>query len=251
MSACLQVGNLLFTGEQLVAALTRYGLLESLLGQIRLDLLLPALTEEDVLNCIGWTGEPPEDFNRAVSTRLVEHQISAEYFKQVVLRKVRIRKLQRDRFDPQIDSIFMQRKAEFDQVEFSLLQISDSARAHDLWFMLRDDQAQWASLAPHSEGVERDSEGWMGPVKLASLPPLIQQVFVPSAIGVIPAPIRVGQKFWIVRLERFWPARLTDALRVQIREQLFERWVQSLAKALLADPQTVKVLPAHREEDCA
>ncbi|HEY9662844.1 MAG TPA: hypothetical protein V6C65_30735, partial [Allocoleopsis sp.] len=54
-------------------------------------------------------------------------------------------------------------------------------------------------------------------------------------------PIPVANQFWIVRLERLIPARLTEATRAALVDRLFTRWIQAQSQALMETPGTIAV----------
>jgi PPIC-type PPIASE domain len=246
MSTCLKIGSLELTGTQVVSALIRYQLLESFVEQIFLDSVLQPITlsKEEVFRALtgGSDAEMPPNFQAFVTAWLKQRNLSQQYLNEVIYRQLRIEKLKRLRFDRYLQSEFLRRKQEFDQVEFSLIQISESALAQELFFQIRDDQAEFGTLAQkYSHGLERQTEGWVGPIKLAKLPPAIAQVLMQGESGGIYGPFEVGTHFWIVRLERLYSARLTESLRTELRDQLFAKWVKMSAQTLLEQETSYQI----------
>jgi parvulin-like peptidyl-prolyl isomerase len=246
MNACLRIGSLEFTGDQLVASMAKFQLLETFVGQVILDSVLQSisLTESEVFQALGGGdgSQTPPNFSAFVNDWLQSRQLSLAYFQQVVLRQLRLEKLKRDRFDGYIESEFLRRKAEFDQVEFSLIRTSNRILAQELYFQIRDDRADVGALAQqYSEGTERHTKGIMGPMKLAELPSAIRTIFNARTRGV-QQPISIDSKYWIVRLEQFYPAHMTLQVRNEIREYLFNGWLKAKAKAFMSDPEKVQVL---------
>lgn len=244
MAACLKIGNLVFTCEQLIAAMARYRLLEQLVGEVILDSALSsiALTEEEVFQRLGGGAQPPSDFSEFISSWLQQNQVTLVYLQQVVLRDLRIEKLKLNYFDAQVESEFLRRKSEFDQVEFLRIQTSNRVLAQELYFQIRDDSVEMSQLAQqYSEGSERHTNGWIGPMKMSELPMPIQTVFATRSRKV-QRPIEIDGKFWIVRLEQFYPAQLTHQVRTDLREQMYSRWAKSKTKAVMNDPDVVQVI---------
>lgn len=250
MSACLRIGNFELTGEQVFAALTRYQLIESFVSQVVLDSVFLKdirLTKEEVYCSLVGAGDDTEIENVDVRLEdwLQRNQVPQVYLELVICRQLRVEKLKRFKFDSSLESEFLRCKAEFDQVEFSLIQISDRVLADELYFQLRDGESEFAVLAQqYSEGFERQTQGWVGPVKLSTLPKAVIQGFDESQIGIIQKPEAVGARFWIVRLERFLPTRLTEAVRTELREKLFSLWLKSLARSVMSKPGQVQVINA-------
>ncbi|MGG6263112.1 peptidylprolyl isomerase [Leptolyngbya sp. AN03gr2] len=246
MNACLRVGNLEFTGEQLVVALARYQMLENFVSQVILDAVLNEavkLTELDIRQALGIGDDG--DFGQRVGEWIKKNQVSFEYLQQVVLRQLRLDKLKRERFDSQVGSEFLRRKPEFDQVEFSLIRTHDSILAQELYFQIRDDAVDFGRLArKYSEGAEKYTKGWMGPMRLSELPLPVQDLLRKQSIASVQGPVLVGNSYWILRLERFFPARMTMQVRHELREQLFETWLKARTKAFMSDPNKVEVIKA-------
>lgn len=249
MSTCLKIGNLELTGEQVVSALVRYQLLESFVEQIFLDSVLQTipLSEEDVFRALTGSAEAPkpEDFEAFVVQWLQQRQLSKSYLEWVIYRQLRLEKLKRLRFDQHLESEFLRRKSEFDQVEFSLIQTSDAALAHELYFHIRDDRADFGSLAQqYSQGNEQHTQGWVGPIKLLNLPQTIAQVFLQGDIGTVYGPLTIGDQFWIVRLEQLYTARLTESVRSELRNQLFAKWLKASVQSVMNDSAKLQIVGA-------
>ncbi|MBE9008600.1 peptidylprolyl isomerase [Pseudanabaenaceae cyanobacterium LEGE 13415] len=252
MSTCLKIGNLALTGTQVVSALARYQLLEPFIEQIFLDSVLQTvpLTEEDVFRALtGRAGaNAPVDFEAFVAEWLQQRQLSKTYLEGVIYRQLRIEKLKRLRFEQHLQSEFLRRKSEFDQVEFSLIQLSNLSLAQELFFRIRDDQAEFGALAQkYSQGMERQTQGWVGPVKLQQLPQSIVQAFVQGRVGGVYGPFAIDTHFWIVRLEQMYQARLTESVRSELRDQLFSKWLKMSARSVMQDTAKLQIVGAQTD----
>jgi parvulin-like peptidyl-prolyl isomerase len=129
-----------------------------------------------------------------------------------------------------------------DQVEYSLIQLTNLSLAQELYFQLRDDGADFAQLAQqYSIGRERLTGGWVGPVPLATLSSEVATLFRSEQIGTVYGPIPVADSFWVVRLERFTAARLTEATRADVINRLYNQWLQTQIRAMTQTPGTIAV----------
>lgn len=249
MNTCLKIGNLELTGEQVVSALVRYQLLESFVEQIFLDSVLQTieLSEEDVFRALTGSAQAqkPEDFEAFVVQWLQQRQLSKSYLQWVIYRQLRLEKLKRLRFDQHLESEFLRRKSEFDQVEFSLIQTPDAALAQELYFHIRDDRADFGALAQkYSQGAEQHTQGWVGPVKLLNLPQAVAQLFLQGETGRVSGPFSIGNQFWIVRLEQLYAARLTESVRLELRNQLFAKWLKASVQSVMNDSAKLQIVGA-------
>lgn len=247
MSNCLKIGDYLLDGDQIISALVRYKLLEPMVGQIVLDKAIqdvPLSKQELFSTLFGATEAPmPEDFDGFINQWCQVKGVTLDYFKSVVLRELQVQKFKQLRFGSQVESEFLRIKSELDQVEFSLLQVSHLPKAQELYFQLRDDGADFARLAQqYSEGSERLTGGRVGPLPLSTLPLEAATLFRSQHVGPIYGPIPIADGFWIVRLEQFTAARLTEATRADLTNRLYNQWLQTQTKAMTDNPGTIAVL---------
>ena len=159
-----------------------------------------------------------------------------------MLRELRVQKFKQLRFADQVESEFLRIKSDLDHVEYSLIRLADLTLAQELYFQLRDDGVEFAYLAQqYSLGRERLSGGWVSPVSLSTLPIAVATLFRSEQVGVIYGPVPVSDEFWIVRLEQFTAARLTEATRVDLVDRLYTQWLQSQVKRITETPGMIAV----------
>jgi parvulin-like peptidyl-prolyl isomerase len=246
MSSGLKIGNRLLDGEQIVAALVQYQLLDSLVGQILLDSTLNqiSLSQQEVFYyLVGETDQPiPENFDSFLMQWCQWKGVTPNYFNTVILRELRLQKFKQIQFADQVESEFLRNKSNLDQVEFSLIRLTDLALAQELYFQIRDDGADFTQLAQqHSQGSERETGGWVGPVSLSTLPEAVSTLFKSDQAGTVYGPIPVENTFWVVRLEHFIAARLTEATRTHLVNRLYTEWLQAQARAAMNIPGAIAI----------
>ncbi|MBW4580765.1 MAG: peptidylprolyl isomerase [Tildeniella nuda ZEHNDER 1965/U140] len=247
MSDCLKIGDYLLDGDQIISALVRYKLLETMVGQILLDEAIkdvPLSKQELFYTLFGTTEAPiPDDFEGFIQQWCQLKGVTLDYFKSVVLRELQVQKFKQLRFANQVESEFLHIKSELDQVEYSLIQLTHLPRAQELYFQLRDDGADFVQLAQqYSLGSERLTGGLVGPVPLSTLPIEVATLFRSEQVGTVYGPIPVADGFWVVRLEQFTAARLTEATRADLMNRLYNQWLQTQIKAMTETPGTIAVL---------
>ncbi|NJO43665.1 MAG: hypothetical protein HC865_24585 [Cyanobacteria bacterium RU_5_0] len=234
MTDCLKIGNHLLDNGQLISALVRYKILETLVGQVLLDDVLqqvPLTQQELFYALVGGANDAsiPEDFNAFLAQWCQRQGVTPEYLNRVLLRDLRVEKFKQLYFGSQVESEFLRAKSDFDQVEFSLVQLTDLSLAQELYFHLRDDGADFSRLAQqYSLGNERQTGGWIGPVAMSTLPVEVATLFRGGQAGVVYGPVPVADRFWLIRLERLMAARLTEATRASLMNQLYRQWLVSL-----------------------
>lgn len=246
MSSCLKIGDRLLDGDRIISALVQYKLLETLVGEVLLDEAIKdiALSKQELFHrLVGVSDAPiPENFEGFVVQWCQHNGVAIDYFKGVMLRELRVQKFKRLRFANQLESDFLRLKPDLDQVEYSVIRVTDLALAQELYFQLRDDAADFAQLAQlHSLGRERQTGGWMGPVPLSTLPAEIVTLFRNEQLGTVYGPVPIGDDFWVVRLEQFTAARLTETTRVNLIDRLYNEWLQAQIAAAVGTPGTIAV----------
>lgn len=238
MSFYLKFGKLQLDAQQMYDALVHYGLLQSLLEQLLLDTeVLPSfsVTASEMVELLtGMSGEAAkldsDAFKVLLQERAQQYQMSVEDLTAKAIREIQLSKLKRQ-FEPQIESTFLQVKATYDRAEFSLIQTSKPELAQELLFRIRDDGCEFCDFTDYSEGPERYSDGKVGPISMASLPEEIAALFYRSKVGHIHGPIAVGSQYCVMRLDRFHAAALTESVRAEIRDRLFNRWLSAQARS--------------------
>ncbi|MBD1846081.1 peptidylprolyl isomerase [Cyanobacteria bacterium FACHB-63] len=253
MSRRLKIGSRLLDSDQMISALVQYKLLEPLIGQLLLDEVfkeVPLLRQEVFQTLTGGSDTPmPENFEAFLMQWCQQQNITPEYFQTVIVREWQLQKFKQIQFAGQVESEFLRIKPDLDQVEFSLIQLEDLSLAEEIYFQLRDDGITFAQLArEHSLGNERQSEGWVGPVPLSTLPIDIATLFRHQQIGTVYPPVAVHDRFWVVRLEQFIGARLTDATRAQVIDRLYTQWLQSQIQSVMNTPGAIAVQSVPAEQ---
>lgn len=246
MSNCLKIGDYLLNGDQVISALVRYKLLEPMVGQLLLDAIIkdiPLSKQELFCTLFGTTEAPlPEDFEGFIHQWCQLKGVTLDYFNSVVLRELQVQKFKQLQFASQVESEFLRTKSDLDQVEYSLIQLTNLSLAQELYFQLRDDGADFGSLAQqYSLGNERLADGWVGPVSLSTLPIEVATLFRTEQVGMVYGPIPIADSFWIVRLEQFTAARLTEATRADLINRLYNQWLQAQVRTMTATPGTIAI----------
>ncbi|MBE9180072.1 peptidylprolyl isomerase [Oculatella sp. LEGE 06141] len=248
MSNSLKIGSRIFDGDQIISALVQYKLLETLVGQVVLDEVVEQvpLTQNELFQAlVGPTNAPvPEDFDDFLNQWCERKGVAPSYLNSVMLRDLRVEKFKQLYFADQIESEFLRTKSDFDQVEYSLIQLTDLALAQELYFQIRDDGASFAELAEqHSLGRERQMGGLIGPVPMSTLPVEVATLFSSGEAGSVYGPVPIADRFWLVRLEQMTSARLTEATRTNLVNRLYNQWLQNQIKKVVSTPGMIAVQP--------
>ncbi|WNZ22540.1 peptidylprolyl isomerase [Leptolyngbya sp. NK1-12] len=151
--------------------------------------------------------------------------LTAEDLDALLTRLCRIEKFKQQTWGHKLESYFLQRKPTLDRVIYSILQVEDADLAQELYFRLQDDEQSFAELARHY--APETANSLVGPVELGAIHPDLAYLLSLSYPGQLWHPIPIGETLVILRLEQLLPARLDQAMRQRLLQELFDQWVGS------------------------
>jgi hypothetical protein len=139
---------------------------------------------------------------------------------------VRVERYALEEFSHRAEQRFLQRKAELDQVVYSLIRSRDRGLAQELYLRISEGEATFAELAAeHSEGDEKSRNGIVGPAPLNKSHPRVTELLRSGQPKQLFAPIFIDPWWLIVRLEDLKPAIFNDAMKLEMCRDLFQESV--------------------------
>jgi len=200
----------------------------------------------------------------AVRTYLAQQQINAKRQLEGFLQRkgwtqadltyfaskgLRLKQFRQQMFGDAVTLRFLETKLDLDQITYSLIRVSDGDLAFELHQRLQEGEASFEDLASeYSEGAERNSGGRIGPVNLNQAHPTVVNKLRTSEAGQLWSPFFLENIWLILRLDHWEGARLNEATREQLLDQLFDEWVNTRVMQRLAgktpDPLTLQHLEA-------
>jgi parvulin-like peptidyl-prolyl isomerase len=221
--------NRLVRQQGLAPALARAWLLDELLQAIPLD---PAHEQQLVE---AWLQRQGAGSGAEREAWLQRQRLLPADLPALAGREVRLRHFREQRFAEEVEVQFLRRKPELDQAVYSLLRVRDRQLAEELHQRLRDDGADFGALAArYAEGRERHSRGLLGPLPLTAAHPEISARLRVGQPGQLWPPFAAKEYWVLLRLEQQLPARLNEATRSRMMDELFEAWLQARQKLLLS-----------------
>ncbi len=147
----------------------------------------------------------------------------------LALRQLKIEKFKQATWENKLESYFLSRKGQLDKVFFSLIRIrpQEAELAQELYFRIQEEEQSFAELArEYAQGREAQTGGLNGPVELGSLHPILARMLSVSQPGQLWPPTRLEEWVIIVRLEKFIPVQMDEAMRQRLLNELFSTWLQ-------------------------
>jgi hypothetical protein len=238
-----RVGETTIQAEEMPSLLKRYQLMPRFLREVIIDSATAEYTCSE------------EEQTAAMERFLAQHQLTSEEAKQawldanhltleelqdIACRPTRLEKFKQETWKNKVENYFVSRKSGLDQVVYSLIRTKNSGLAHELYFRIAEGEQSFADIArEHSEGPESRTGGILGPVPLSQPHPAISKLLSVSQPGQLWPPRPLTEWMIIIRLEKFIPAQLDDAMRLRLIDELFETWLREQ----LAQIRTLEPLP--------
>lgn len=169
--------------------------------------------------------------------------------------QIRQQKWIEDMYRDKLEPYFLERRADLEQVVYGMIRLKQQGTAEELYLRLLDDDADFGDLASrYSQGEERFTRGLVGPMLISQPHATIRTVLQSLTVGEIHPPFRVDKWVLLVQMAHRQPARLNDATRLQLYNELFEQEVNATLDSALQElyPQLLaghEAAPALAAED--
>lgn len=226
----LKIGDRTVNADAVMPLLGKFGLLPRLVQEIMID------------DAIAGVDLNPEEAKAAEADFCKRNQINSaedakawaqqrygtpELIRTLAAREMRLAKFKRDSFENELESYFLKRKSRLDRVLYSLIRTQQAGLAQELYFRVQDDGQSFSDLArQYSEGQEAKTGGLIGPVELSVPHPNLAGLLSISQPGQLWPPKRIGEWYVVIRLEKFFPAKMDDAMRQRLLDELFQQWLK-------------------------
>lgn len=238
MDAVLRVGDRVITAEEIIPLLAGYQLLQPLLREIIIDQAIApySCTPEEKAKVIGHFCEQNQIANETAKLAwLKHHKMTEAQLEALATRGLLIEKFKQATWGNKLESYFLSRKGQLDRVIYSLIRTQDIGIAQELYFRIQEGEQSFADLArEYSQGSEAQTGGLIGPVELSVPHPNLGQMLRLSQPGQLCPPIRLGEWFVVVRLEKFIPAQLDAPMRQRLLNECFNTWLSEQLNQQLA-----------------
>ncbi len=229
MSVVLTVGKRELLADDVLSLLSGHNLLPQ---------LMEAMVVDRALRKLGCSAEAIEDYYRAELTadaaflekKRVQLRFEGTREEDIdffIHRPVLLDRFRDQRFVPLVGSAFLKLKTGLDSVLFSMLRNKNHELTRELFFRLESGEESFDSLAErYAEGREAVSGGRIGPMEMKQLHPALARVLSTAQPGVVNPPVVIDGFGVITLLHEKRAARLDDAMRNYLVDQLFREWVK-------------------------
>ncbi|ERN42467.1 parvulin-like peptidyl-prolyl isomerase [Rubidibacter lacunae KORDI 51-2] len=251
MSVVLKIDREPVASDHLLPLLAGYQLLPQLARELLIDRAIASVEcppEEEQLARKQFFERNQLSDPQQIQLWLKRFGMTQNQLDRLAVRAQKIETFKQQTWGLKLESYFLKRKRELDQVVYSLIRIRDADLANELYFRIQDGEATFAEVAQeHSQGSEAQTGGLVGPVYLSTPHRALAQILASSQPGQLWPPQRIEEWYAIVRLEKLIPAQLDDAMRRRLLDELFRKWIEEQIQqkvAIEADDSDAIASPA-------
>lgn len=229
MGVVLEVEGRAFTTEELSVLMAQYQMLPKLAQEIVIDRTVANVVykEEEKAQayqqlCQQYQITDPERLQKWLN----RNGMTKEQLEALAVKRLKIEKYKEENWGNKVEAHFLKRKAQLDRVVYSLIRTDRAELAQELYFRIQEGESTFQQLAmEYSEGSEAQTGGLIGPVEVNAPHPRIAQVLSSCKPGQLVPPTRVGEWIVIIRLENFLSAKLDEAMRQRMLNEMFGQWL--------------------------
>lgn len=188
---------------------------------------LTASTEE--LQAAADVWRKSKRLHRADATHewLSSNGFSVDDLESEVRFSVLLNKLREHLARPQVEQYFHEHKAAYDAVVVGQIVVETQSQASEILAQLQEDEADFESLA-RKHSIDRNTApagGFVGAISRGARPPEIDSKLFSARAGDVLGPFETAGRWTLIKVLEIQPARLDDATRIRIADQIFSEWL--------------------------
>lgn len=225
------------TSDNIISLLAQYQILPQLIKEIILDQQIKEIniSPQETALCQKQFMEKYHFNHVQLQEWLQKKKLTLSEFEAIVVKPLKIEKLKQEKFKNTVESYFLKRKPQLDQVAYSLIRLKDQNLAQELYFRIEENEQTFEQVArEYSQGAEANTGGFIDLTPLSVPHPYIAEILSTAKIGQLIPPIFINQWWVILRLEKKVSAQLNEQIKQQLMNEQYENWLQSLVDQQLA-----------------
>ena len=210
--------------------LSRHDLLDSLIERMLVKEITGAIelsedTQQTVIN--DFLRQQNAGSPEALGELIRSSGLSENAFYDQLFRPARMAQIAQEQFGAKAEARFLAQKGRLDRVVYSLLRLNSQSQAQELYLRIAHGEANFSDLAGrYSEGMERNTNGVIGPVPLNQAHPVLSEKLRAAKPGMLLEPFFIDRWWVVARLERFAPATFDERMGAQMSMELLQEWLK-------------------------
>ena len=160
-------------------------------------------------------------------TWLANDGLDYSTFRRQIASKFQLEHLKAQVTERNLQEYFIERKIFLDRVVLSRLVVHDRALAEELKSQILEEDARFEHLAQeYSVADDGIFNGMMGAASRGTMPDDLRAAIDLANPGELIGPLKIEELWYLVRVEKFLPASLDESMKQQLRDELFEQWLE-------------------------
>lgn len=162
-------------------------------------------------------------------TWLREQQVDSDDWEHGIRARLLKQKLKETLFSSEIERTFNQSRLEFDKVRLYQIVVPYAPLSQELFYQIEEEELSFYEVA-HAYDIDKMRRyrcGYEGLVNRRSLIPALAAAVFSIPQGKLTGPVQTEQGYHLLLPEEFIKAQLTDEIRQEIVDRLFQDWMAS------------------------
>jgi parvulin-like peptidyl-prolyl isomerase len=148
-------------------------------------------------------------------------------FRQQIASKFQLEHLKTRITERNLQEYFIEQKIFLDRVVLSRLVVQEKALAEELKSQILEEGARFEHLAQeYSVAEDGIFNGMMGAASRGTMPDDLRAAIDLANPGELIGPLKIEELWYLVRVEKFLPASLDESIEQQLKDELFEQWLE-------------------------
>jgi parvulin-like peptidyl-prolyl isomerase len=237
MKEFFKINDQAITADNIISLLYQYQMLPQLIREIIIDQQIKEveISPQETVLCQKQFMEKYRFNHDQLQEWLQKNNLTMTEFEAIVIKPLKIEKLKIEKFKNTLESYFLKRKPQLDQVAYSLIRLNDQNLAKELYFRIEENEQTFEEVAKqYSQGAEANTGGFIDLTPLTVPHPQIAEILSTAKVGQLIPPIFINKWWVILRLEQKISAQLNEKIKQQLLNEQYEIWLQSLVDEQLA-----------------
>lgn len=166
---------------------------------------------------------------------LTEEMISAEDWEAGIRDRLLTTKLKEAMFGAEVERVFIENRVNFDQVSLYQIVVPYGQLAQELFYQIEEREISFFEAA-HLYDIDpkrRENCGYEGRLYRWSLLPEMAAIVFGATSGELLRPIQIEENHHVILVDQLIDAELSDAIRTEILDNLFDEWIKGELDYLL------------------
>ena len=170
-----------------------------------------------------------DDLKRFTITNYVNIEICSD----LAERNVKIEKFREEKWGPQVNSLYLQNKDEFDYVVYHELKSAKTNTLQEIYFRIKDKETTWETLR-NQLSTNKDYQFTVrGPKLMRDTNKAIRQKLRTSKVGKIIEPFKFGDETMLIELIELTAPDFDGRLRYRLMLEAYNKWLEQEATSIL------------------